>query len=91
LIDSLKRFKGKVIIQTLFFRGKFRGNALDNSTCEEISAWLKVIETVRPECVMIYSLARDTPVQSLERIGIEELTAIANRVEELNIAVQVTP
>ena len=91
LIDSLKRFKGKVIIQTLFFRGKFMGNALDNSTGEEISAWLKVIESVRPECVMIYSLARDTPVQSLERIGIEELTAIANRVEELNIAVQVTP
>ncbi len=91
LINTLKRFKGKLIIQTLFFRGKFMGNDIDNSTGEEISAWLKVIESIRPECVMIYSLARDTPVQGLERIGIEGLTAIANRVEELNIAVQVTP
>jgi len=91
LINTLNRFKGKLIIQTLFFRGKFKGNILDNSTSEEISAWLKVIESIRPECVMIYSLARDTPVQGLERIGIEGLTAIANRVEELNIAVQVTP
>jgi wyosine [tRNA(Phe)-imidazoG37] synthetase (radical SAM superfamily) len=91
LIDSLKRFKGKLIIQTLFFRGKFMGHDIDNSTGEEISAWLKVIESIRPECVMVYSLARDTPLEGLERIGIEELTAIANRVEELNIAVQVTP
>jgi wyosine [tRNA(Phe)-imidazoG37] synthetase (radical SAM superfamily) len=91
LIDSLKRFKGKLIIQTLFFRGKYMGQSIDNSTGVEISAWLKVIESLRPECVMIYSLARDTPVQGLERIGAEELTAIANRVEELDIAVQVTP
>jgi len=91
LIETLKRFKGKLIIQTLFFRGKFMGHDIDNSTGEEISAWLKVIESIRPECVMVYSLARDTPLLGLERIGVEELTAIANRVEELDIAVQVTP
>jgi wyosine [tRNA(Phe)-imidazoG37] synthetase (radical SAM superfamily) len=91
LIDSLKLFKGKLIIQTLFFRGKFMGNEIDNTTLTEITAWLKVIESLRPECVMIYSLARDTPVRGLERIGIEELASIANRVEELNIVVQVTP
>jgi wyosine [tRNA(Phe)-imidazoG37] synthetase (radical SAM superfamily) len=91
LIDSLKKFKGKLIIQTLFFRGKYMGSDIDNSTGEEISAWLKVIESIRPESVMIYSLARDTPVQGLERIGAEELTAIANQVEKLNIAIQVTP
>ncbi len=91
LIDSLKRFKGNLIIQTLFFRGRFQGNEIDNTTPEEISAWLKVIESIRPECVMIYSLARDTPVQGLERLNNEELALIANRVEELNIAVQVTP
>lgn len=91
LIGSLKKFKGKLIIQTLFFRGNFMGNAIDNSTGEEISAWLKVIESIRPECVMIYSLARDTPVQGLERIGAEELAVIAGQVEAMNIAVQVTP
>jgi wyosine [tRNA(Phe)-imidazoG37] synthetase (radical SAM superfamily) len=91
LISTLKRFRGKLIIQTLFFRGKFLGIDIDNSSGEEISAWLKVIESIHPECVMIYSLARDTPVKGLERIGNERLTAIAKRVEELNIEVQVTP
>jgi wyosine [tRNA(Phe)-imidazoG37] synthetase (radical SAM superfamily) len=91
LIDSLKRFKGKLIIQTLFFRGRFLGNDIDNSTAEEVAAWLRVLETVRPESVMIYSLARDTPVEGLKRLDAEELATIANRVEELGIAVQVTP
>jgi wyosine [tRNA(Phe)-imidazoG37] synthetase (radical SAM superfamily) len=91
LVDSLKRFNGKLIIQTLFFRGKFMGTDIDNSSASEISAWLKVIGTLQPECVMIYSLARDTPVQGLERIEAEKLTAIARRVEELGISAQVSP
>jgi len=91
LIDSLERFNGKLIIQTLFFRGKFMGVDIDNSSALEISAWLRVIEKLHPECVMIYSLARDTPVQGLESIGVEKLTAIAKRVEELGLEVQVTP
>jgi len=91
LIGSLARFNGKLIIQTLFFRGNFKGTDIDNSSAAEISAWLKVIGKLQPECVMLYSLARDTPVPGLERIGAEELTAIASRVEELGIAVQVSP
>lgn len=91
LIDSLKRFNGKLIIQTLFFQGAFMGIEVDNSTDAEISAWLKAIETIHPECVMIYSLARDTPVQGLHRIGVEALSVIANRVQEMGIEVQVTP
>ncbi len=91
LIDSLKRFEGKLIIQTLFFRGKFMGHEIDNSTREEVSAWLNAIESIRPECVMIYSLARDTPLEGLKPIAAEELAAIAKKVEERGIAVQVTP
>jgi hypothetical protein len=67
------------------------GTDIDNSSASEISAWLKVIGTLQPECVMIYSLARDTPVQGLERIEAEKLTAIARRVEELGISAQVSP
>jgi wyosine [tRNA(Phe)-imidazoG37] synthetase (radical SAM superfamily) len=91
LIGSLKRFEGKLIIQTLFFRGKFMGHDIDNSTDEEVSAWLKVIDSIHPECVMIYSLARDTPIEGLKRLDAKELTAIAKQVEELGIEIQVTP
>jgi hypothetical protein len=87
----MKKFKGKLIIQTLFFRGLYNGMVIDNSTETEVSAWLNVIAELRPECVMIYSIARDTAASGLNRVGIEELTAIADRIQELGIVVQVTP
>jgi wyosine [tRNA(Phe)-imidazoG37] synthetase (radical SAM superfamily) len=91
LMNSLKLFKGKLIIQTLFFRGNYQGITVDNSTQAEISAWLKALAELQPECVMIYSIARDTAVSGLERVGMEELSSIAGQVEELGLIVQVTP
>jgi wyosine [tRNA(Phe)-imidazoG37] synthetase (radical SAM superfamily) len=91
VITSMKKFKGKLIIQTLFFRGIYNGIVIDNSTETEVVAWMNVIAELRPECVMIYSIARDTAVSGLNRVGVEELTAIADRIQNLGIAVQITP
>jgi len=91
MITSMKKFRGKLIIQTLFFQGIYNGIVIDNSTETEVAAWLNVIAELRPECVMIYSIARDTAVSGLNRVGVEELTAIADRIHDLGIAVQVTP
>jgi len=91
LIGSMKAFRGKLIIQTLFFRGVFKDIPVDNTTEKEVSAWLKVIAELGPECVMIYSIARDTAVPGLDRVGAGELAAIADRVRELGIPVQITP
>ena len=91
VITSMKKFKGKLIIQTLFFRGIYNGIVIDNSTETEVAAWMNVIAEIRPECVMIYSIARDTAVSGLNRVGVEELTAIADRIQNLGIAVQITP
>jgi wyosine [tRNA(Phe)-imidazoG37] synthetase (radical SAM superfamily) len=91
LVETLARFKGKLIIQTLFFRGYYEGNRIDNTTEYELSAWLKLIGELRPESVMIYSIARDTAIAGLERITPEELLGIATRVEKLGIEIQVTP
>jgi wyosine [tRNA(Phe)-imidazoG37] synthetase (radical SAM superfamily) len=91
LIYALQRFRGKVIIQTLFFRGKYKDRIIDNTTEAEINAWLEVIRQIRPEGVMIYSIARDTAVEGLERINANQLNSIALRLEQTGIDVQVTP
>jgi wyosine [tRNA(Phe)-imidazoG37] synthetase (radical SAM superfamily) len=91
LIHSLKQFHGKLIIQTLFLRGRYDGIVVDNSTESEVVAWLNVLAELKPESVMIYSIARDTPIAGLERVALDELTAIADRVEKLGIPIQVTP
>jgi wyosine [tRNA(Phe)-imidazoG37] synthetase (radical SAM superfamily) len=91
IIQHLKQFHGKVIIQTLFLRGRYNGIHVDNTTEREVKAWLTALEQIHPEIVMIYSIARDTPIQGLESISREELEIIANRVSQAGIKTQVTP
>lgn len=89
LVEQLKSFDGELIIQTMFLRGEYLGQRVDNTTEEEVSAWLKLVEEIHPKQVMVYSLDRDTPCQTLEKVDKEELRAIAARVEALGIAVSV--
>jgi wyosine [tRNA(Phe)-imidazoG37] synthetase (radical SAM superfamily) len=91
MIHAMQQFRGKIIIQTLFFRGQFMGQSIDNTTEKEVNAWLKALSEIKPESVMMYSLARDTPVESLERVSAEELDVISKKVELLGIPVLVTP
>jgi wyosine [tRNA(Phe)-imidazoG37] synthetase (radical SAM superfamily) len=90
-LDSFRQFGGKLIIQTLFLKGTCQGKIIDNTTEKEITAWLAVIEKLRPESVMIYSLARDTAVSDLQKVSPDELNAIAGRVEKAGIKTMVTP
>jgi len=91
LIENLQRFNGKLIIQTLFLRGRNNGKLIDNTTPEEINAWLAAIEKIKPSEVMIYTISRDTPEGGLLRkVPLEELKHIASRVEKLGIPTQVS-
>jgi len=89
-VDLLKKFDGKVIIQTLFLKGSYNENKIDNSTDNEVEAWLKLIKEISPQKVMIYSLARSTPVETLEKISQERMYEIAEKVQKENIEVQVS-
>jgi wyosine [tRNA(Phe)-imidazoG37] synthetase (radical SAM superfamily) len=91
LIDNLKKFNGQLIIQTLFLRGRQNEKLIDNTTPEEINAWLEALERIKPSEVMIYTIARDTPEGGLmNKIPLNELMQIASRVEKLGIQTQVS-
>lgn len=91
LIENLKKFDGKLIIQTLFLRGWHNGKIIDNTTPEEVNAWLEALERIRPAEVMIYTISRDTPEGNLlKKVTVEELKHIASRVEKLGIQTQVS-
>ena len=40
------------------------------------AAWLKLVEEIRPRQVMVYSLDRDTPCKTLQKVPREDLQAI---------------
>jgi hypothetical protein len=62
---------------------------VDNTTEKQVEAWLRLVKEIAPRQVMVYSLDRDTPCQTLEKVGREELQQIAARVEALGIACSV--
>lgn len=85
IIEQMKSFNGEMILQTMFLRGEYKGQHIDNTTEEEVSAWLKLVEEIRPRQVMVYSLDRDTPCQTLIKVEKDDLRKIAARVEALGI------
>ncbi len=90
VVNNLKVFNGKVIIQTLFLRGNYNGRIIDNTTEKELSAWFKLVAEINPLQVMIYTIDRDTPADGLEKVKIDELQRIADRVREIGLKVQVS-
>ena len=85
VVENLRLFDGQFILQTMFLRGEYNGQKIDNTTNREVEAWLHIVADLHPQKVMVYSLDRDTPCKSLEKVTREELQQIAVRVEALGI------
>lgn len=85
VIEQLKTFEGKFILQTMFLRGSYNGTPFDNTTEEHIQKWLEIVKQLSPAAVMVYSLDRNTPCQTLEKVQQNELKQIAQRVINIGI------
>jgi len=81
-VDRMKAFKGKLIIQTLFTKGQYKGQSFDNTTEEEVSAWIDLMQEIAPESVMIYAIDRETAVQGISKVTLKVLRDIAKRVKD---------
>lgn len=74
----LAEFQGHVIIQTMFMKG----NGFDNTSDRFVLPWIEALKKIKPARVMIYTIARETPMKGLEKASREELDGIAHRVAE---------
>lgn len=81
VIDAMKKFRGEIIIQTMFLRGEYEGKVVDNTTEKEVKAWIEVLKEIHPSLVMIYTIDRDTPLKTLSKVPYAELCAIGEEVE----------
>ena len=48
-VEAMKGFEGRMILQTMFLRGTCDGAPVDNTTDEEVAAWLALVDEIRPE------------------------------------------
>ncbi|RXQ93022.1 radical SAM protein [Ancylomarina salipaludis] len=89
-VDLLSKFRGNLTIQTLFIKGEYNGKSIDNTSQEEIDLWLQHLKKIRPREVMIYTISRDTPVETLQKVDLAELERIANLVEQAGFPTQIS-
>ncbi len=89
LIENLQKFNGNLIIQTMFLRGEYEGEKIDNTTDEELTAWINALKLICPKQVMIYSIDRETPAQGLEKVSVDELNIIAEKLRTHGFEVSV--
>ena len=85
LVKKIQSLSCSVTIQTMFVRGEKNGDKFDNTSEENILSWLNILRQLDPKEVMIYSISRDTPLESIEAVPLEKLEEIAVRVEALGI------
>lgn len=88
-IAFFKLFEGDFVMQTMFVRGYHKDMVVDNTTEDELSAWLEAVEATKPREVMIYTIDRETPEKQLEKVSVDELKRIGERVEKLGIKVNI--
>lgn len=90
IIECMKAFQGKLIVQTLFMKGLFEGENVDNTTDEYVLPWLEVVKEIAPRQVMIYTIDRETPAPDLLKATPEELDRIGDLVRGAGIPCSVS-
>ena len=81
IVGYLAQFDGDFTLQTCFLRGEVPDTDatvhIDNTVPEELDAWYKAVDELRPKSIMIYVIDRATPVKTLEKISREQMESIA--------------
>ena len=89
IIEGLKRFGNRCVIQTMFMKGEHEGKSVDNTSEAFVQPWLQTIQAIQPREVMIYTIDRETPAHQLKKASPEELDAIGEQVRKLGLACSV--
>lgn len=85
IIEALKSFNGHVIIQTMFLKGSHGEESIDNTGDDYVLPWLKTVEEIGPQEVMIYTIDRETPDQKLRKASHADLDRIVALIEAAGI------
>ena len=90
LIEQLCRFNGKLSIQSIFLQGEHNCIRIDNTQDDDVNLWIEALKKIRPEKVMIYTISRETPVKTLQKVSVETLEMIAEKVRNAGFPVTVS-
>ena len=84
--DALRGFGGDFVLQTMFLKsGDF-----DSSSPEVLDGWMQIVRDLRPREIMVYTIARPTPQQGLEKFSEEQMRQLVKPLldEGFNISIR---
>lgn len=64
----MKTFKGNLIIQTMFMKGKYQGQDVDNTSDRYVLPWLETVKEIAPRQVMITPSTVKRPIMIWKRL-----------------------
>ena len=71
VLDNLRKFEGKFILQTMFLKSP----DFDTAAPEALCKWQDIVRDLKPRQVMVYTIDRETPDKSLGKYTVEEMAA----------------
>lgn len=75
---NIKKLNGNFILQTMFLRGEIDGKEIDMTSIELVEGWRDLVRELKPREIMAYTIDRETPLKSLEKISVEELQKVVD-------------
>jgi wyosine [tRNA(Phe)-imidazoG37] synthetase (radical SAM superfamily) len=84
-IINMMKFKGHIMIQTMFMKVKIDGVEVDNTESSYVTPWLKAIKHIGPQEVMIYTVDREPADGEVTKVDAKKLDNIVKRIKALNI------
>lgn len=91
IVENIIKYFKNPVIQTMFFKGNINGRSFDNTKEESFELYLDALKRISPDSVMVYSIARDTPMMGLERVEISKLESLGARIREAGFKTLITP
>lgn len=86
VIRALESFHGDFVLQTMFLKS----SNFDSSSPEVLQGWMEIVRKLKPREVMVYTIARPTPEEGLEKFTPEQMEKLIRPLieEGFNISIR---
>ena len=85
VVEALKQFNGDFILQTMFLKSK----DFDSSSPEVLNGWMDIVRLLKPREIMVYTIARPTPEEGLQKFSVEEMHTLVKPLINEGFEVQI--
>ena len=82
-IEQIASMGDNLAVQTMFVRWQEDGQSIDNMGDADVLPWLDALRKINPPRLMIYTIDRDTPLNTMTKATHQELDALAERAREI--------